>query len=306
MRNLSISIALIITITYLIPLVCQAQEGFTENNHIAITATDYAFEAPDAISSGWSKIQFRNEGQDTHLLLFSKLPEGKSIDDYLTEAGNPYNEVWYQLRDRKITPKEAGKLISEQVPKWFWDVQFVGGAGLVTPGGVTEITVKLSPGNYVIECYAKTKDGEIHFMEGMARPLLVTDKTSDVSPPTEDIQLTISNYDMSVEGNISPGKRTVKVDVTEMPEQGIGHNVHVVRLEPEADKQKLVEWMNWFSPEGLRTPTPDHVSFIGGMHVLPVDNMGYFTVDLQPGRYLFVSGLTAHLGVMKEVTINQQ
>lgn len=45
----------------------------------------------------------------------------------------------------------------------------------------------------------------------------------------------------------------------------------------------------------LRSPSPDQATFIGGMRFLPVNNPGFFTVDLQLGRYLFVTGPTARL-----------
>jgi hypothetical protein len=38
---------------------------------------------------------------------------------------------------------------------------------------------------------------------------------------------------------------------------------------------------------------------------MPVGSTGYFTADLRPGRYLFVSEYTGHMGVAQEVNIGQ-
>jgi hypothetical protein len=305
MKNSYVFIPLVIALVGVIPSKTPAQDSARQDDHgINIIAEDYSFEAPNEIPSGWSNIQFSNKGQEPHLLLFSRLPEGKTVDDYLSEAGVPFNEIWYQLRDGEITPPQFGESLGREMPAWFFEVQFLGGVGLVMPDGVAEITVNLPPGNYAIECYAKTGNGEIHFMEGMARPLRVTEKKSGIHPPKEDLLVTIRNDQMNIEGDFTPGKRTVKVLVEEPPpKQAFGQNVHVVQLDREADIEEVVQWFNWYTPTGLRSPSPDQATFIGGMHFLPVNNPGFFTVDLQPGRYLFVSGPTARLGVLKEIII---
>lgn len=274
----------------------------TESEVVEIIASDYAFEAPEEIQSGWTKIRFINEGEQFHLLLFSRMPVGKNIDNYLTEAGIPYNKLWYLIRDGKATPEKM-KESMEEIPDWFNEVKFMGGAGLVMPGGEAETTINLPPGYYVLECYAKTEEGEIHFMEGMARPILVTDSSSGVLPPKADIFVTIENDNMKVQGDLTSGKQVVEVNVAEKPDNALGHNVHLARLEPGVNLQEVVQWMNWFSPNGLRSPSPANVTFIGGMHFLPINSIGYFTIDFSPGRYLFISGPTAHQGVMKEITI---
>ncbi|MGM0531871.1 MAG: hypothetical protein ACQER7_11020 [Bacteroidota bacterium] len=285
------------------PSMAQGSE-YHDEHMVNVIAEDYSFEAPDEIPSGWSNIRFSNKGQEPHLLLFSRLPEGKTVDDYLSEAGPPFNEIWYQLRNGEIKPEQISESLVREMPAWFFEVQFLGGVGLVMPDSVAETTVNLSPGDYAIECYSKTEDGEIHFMEGMARPIKVKEKKSGNKPPEEDLLVTIKSDQMNIEGDFIPGKQTVKVLVEEEPpKQAFGQNVHVVHLEQEADIEEIVKWFNWYTPTGLRSPSPDQATFIGGMHFLPVDRPGFFKVDLKPGRYLFVSGPTARFGVFKEIII---
>jgi len=304
MKNIFSLILLSVALIGLIYSPVLAQDSGNDDHMVNIIAEDYSFEAPDEIPSGWSNVQFSNMGQEPHLLLFSRLPEGKTVDDYLSEAGVPFNEVWYQLRNGEITAQQFGESLGREMPAWFFDVQFLGGIGLVMPDSTAEATVNLPPGSYAIECYARTEDGEIHFMEGMARPLKVTEENSGMQPPKEDLLVTITSNHMNIEGDFTSGKQTIKVLLEEEPPpQAFGQNVHVVHLEPEADLEEVVQWFNYYTPTGLRSPSPDQATFIGGMHMLPVNRAGFFRVDLQPGRYLFVSGPTAHLGVLKEIII---
>lgn len=305
MKNIFVFILFSMALVGVIYSPSMAQDSETHNNNVVnVIAEDYSFDAPDEIPSGWSNIRFNNKGQEPHLLLFSRLPGGKSVDDYLSEAGVPFNKVWYQLRSGEITAQQIGESLGREMPAWFFDVQFLGGVGLVMPDSVAKATVNLPPGNYAIECYLKTEDGEIHFMEGMARPLKVTEKNSGIQPPKEDLLVTVKNDQMNIEGDFTSGKHTVKVLVEEEPPpQAFGQNVHVLHLEQEADIEEVVQWFNWYTPTGMSSPSPEQATFMGGMHFLPVNRPGFFTVDLQPGRYLFVSGPTARLGVLEEIII---
>lgn len=268
---------------------------------IEITATDYAFRAPDEIPSGWTTIQFTNEGEEPHFVFLSRLPDGKTIDDYETDLSMAFNEVWYSVRDDGVTQENAMAMLGESLPEWFPTLQFIGGPGFASPGHLSETTLRLEPGRYVLECYVKTEDGEFHYMEGMLRPLTVTEDVTPGSQPESDIRVTLSNYEMTVEGTLSPGRHTISVHAAQNPEQGFGHSAHLARLDRQTDVQEIVRWMNALGIDGLRSPAP--AEFLGGVHMMPTGNTGYFTADLTPGRYLFISEATAHQGMHHEFTV---
>lgn len=268
---------------------------------VEITATDFAFRAPSEIPSGWTNLHFKNEGEETHFVFLARLPDGKTIDDYETELGKPFSDVWQAIMNGEITQEEAGARIGEGLPEWFSALEFVGGPGLMTPLRTSETMLYLEPGNYTIECYLKTEDGKLHYMEGMLRPLTVTDDVSSVSPPEEDIRVTLSNYEMAVEGDLTPGTRTIAVHIEENPEQGFGHSAHLARLDSDTNLNDLVGWMNWFGLTGLRAPAP--FDFLGGANMMPTGSTTYFTAHLTPGRYAFISEVTGHKGVMHEFTV---
>ena len=60
--------------------------------------------------------------------------------------------------------------------------------------------------------------------------------------------------------------------------------------------------MQWLEPGSLMPPAP--AEFVGGVARLPADAMAYVTLDLEPGRYLFVSQYTSPQGVWEEVVVD--
>lgn len=281
------------------PAFAQAAEA-ADPGVVQITATDYAFRMPDAIPSGWTTLRFVNDAEEAHFVLMSKLPEGKSMDDY-EMLQYDFSQVWEALLSGEADQAKAYEMLGAAIPEWFPQLQFAGGPGFLAPGRVSEMTLQLEPGNYALECYMKTEDGEIHYMEGMVRPLTVTDEDSGGSPPAADIHITLSNFKMDVEGALTSGKHSISVHVKENPEEGFGHNAQLVRLDADTDVNDVVAWMDWFDVNGMRMPAP--AEFIGGVQVMPAGNTAYFTAELEPGRYGFVSEYTAHQGVLHEFTV---
>ena len=267
---------------------------------IEVTARDYAFDAPDESPSGWTTFRLKNEGKEHHFLLLQQLPDGKTLDAYLEEVAVPFDSVWHELKGG-LGKAEAGALLGQLLPGWFASVKQMGGPGLVAPGGVAQTSVKLEPGTYVMECYVKTADGVFHGMLGMVRVLTVTDDPSGAPEPEADVAITLSTYEMAIEGDAKAGEQTVAVRFEEHPEFGLGNDVHVVRLEDGTDLDVVVSWMDWMNVDGLREPAPS--SFVGGAHVMPGGHTSYFTVDLTPGRYAWIAESSADKGMVREFAI---
>lgn len=271
------------------------------DHSITIIAEDYAYQAPDQIPSGWTTIQFENHGNEDHFLLVAKVPDGKNLDDYANQIVMPFNEVWYALRDDGLEQELVFDKLMPNLPEWFAGIEFMGGTGIVPAGESSQIMLRLDPGTYILECYFKNEEGELHSVEGMLRELTVTDSYSASSPPQADISITLSNFNMDIQGDLKPGKHTFSVHLTENPEQGFGHNVHVVRVDDDVEINDLLHFINFFEVDGLRTPSP--FTFAGGMHLMPVGETAYFNTELKSGRYIFLSEYTGFLGVVKDVTV---
>ena len=265
----------------------QAAMSQADPRVVEVIAEDYAFEAPDQIPSGWTTFRLSNEGQEHHFIFLTRLPEGTTYDDYMVELGGPYEKVLKALNAGEVDKAQALGMLGPMLPAWFGSAKQMGGTGLLAPGGVAQATLNLMPGEYILECYMKTAEGEIHAMEGMARPLRVTEVSSDVAPPAADVQIRLSNYDIAAPEQITPGVHTVAVHFDEHPEAGFGHDVHLARLGEGTDVAEIVPWMDWFNVQGLRNPAP--ATFVGGTHEMPEGYTAYFTVNLSPGRYAWIS-----------------
>ena len=279
-----------------------AAESPSDAHLVEVTAVDYAFQAPAEIPSGWTTFRMKNEGQEEHFLLLNRLPNGKTFEDYQREVAAPFDSVWHSLNAGSIDKAEAGRRLGSLLPDWYLSsVKQMGGPGLVAPGGISQASAKLDPGTYVIECYVKSPDGEFHSSLGMVRPMTVTDASSGVPAPQADLEMTLSNYDIAIEEEVTPGEHTVAVHFEEHPEVGLGNDVHLVRLEHDTDVDEVVQWMGWMNLDGLQAPAP--AEFLGGTQEMPVGHTAYFTVDVEPGRYLWISESTAEMGMLKEFTV---
>ena len=96
-------------------------------NLVSLTATEYAFEAPDTIPAGWTTFRLANRGQEIHYGHIVRLEPGKTVQE-LVDA--------YAEAIRTSGPR----------PKW---VTRFGGPGGAFPGDSSSVTQYLEPGNYI-------------------------------------------------------------------------------------------------------------------------------------------------------------
>lgn len=277
-------------------------QNSNHNNHVVnIIAEDYAFEAPSEIPSGWSTFRLSNEGEETHFVFLTQLPLGKTFDHYIEEVGTHFNDAWYAVRSGELTKAKASEKLARKIPKWFSSAVRMGGLGLLEEGGTAQVTLNLEPGNYFMECYMKTADGEFHVMEGMGRPLTVTTESSGAQPPEANIEMTLSNDGIEISDDLTAGQHTIAVHFAEHPEVGPQHDIHLAMLDDQTDLSRVVQWMDWMDVDGFNTPAP--TAFKGGAQEMPKGYTAYLTVDLKPGRYAWISQLTSDQGLIKEFTV---
>jgi hypothetical protein len=267
---------------------------------VEVVARDYAFTAPASIPSGWTTFRLVNEGNEPHFFLLNRLPEGKTIEEYGAEVGATFDSVWNALASGAVDKAEAGAMLGRLLPAWYADVEQMGGVGLLAPGRTAQVTARLEPGSYVMECYIKTEDGEFHSSLGMVLPITVSTEVSDQEPPASDLDITLTNDEMLIEGEATTGEHTVAVHFREHPEAGLGNDVHLARLEDDASVEDVVPWMDWMNADGLRAPAP--ALFVGGAQEMPVGQTAYFDVVLGPGRYAWISEPGAQ-GLVREFAV---
>lgn len=256
---------------------------------INIVTNNMDFQIQDSIEAGWNTFKYDNKSEETHFFLIDKYPEGKTIEHMEKEVGPVFEKGMDLINEGK--QKEGFDAFNE-LPKWFYEVFFVGGSGLLSPKQSSLTTLKLEPGNYIIECYVKMPNGKFHSSMGMVKPLVVTKKANKNSAPIESVKIKLSSSNgISLQDTIKSGKQIFMIEFEDQKvyENFVGHDINLVMISDHADLNQLEAWMNWADPKGLITPAPEGFTFLGGVNDLPAGSKGYFEVDLLPGNYALVS-----------------
>jgi hypothetical protein len=270
---------------------------------VSIVARDFAFEVTDTLLSGWTTLEFENAGEEEHFAYLYRLPDDKTFEQLQTEALAPFGAAWFGYVSGEISRDEADERFRTEIPRWFYEMTSVGGAALTEPGGHTRVTVDLSPGTYVLECYVKTPDGTWHTQLGMQRTVVVAPAERDglAAPPEPDATMTLSNYEIALEGQVRAGSSVVEVRAIDRPDGLLPHDINLVRLEGGVGVAEVVEWMDWMESDGFRSPAPGH--WLGGMEHLSPGQAGFVHLDLEPGSYAWVSEGYGGRGMVKEFRI---
>src|SRR5258706_1989874 len=141
-------------------------------NTVHIIAKDYSFDSPATIPAGLTTLHLMDQGKEAHQAQLIKIGEGKTFEDFMAA-----------FKSMKPNPPP---------PSW---VIFDGGPNAAAPGGTSEATEILEPGNYALLCFIPSSDGVPHVMKGMAHSLVVTPSTAaPAAEPTPTSTLTLSDY----------------------------------------------------------------------------------------------------------------
>ncbi len=268
---------------------------------VDILAEEYAFTAPPTFPSGWVTLRFDNQGEEPHFVSIIELPEGTTFDDYASQVAAPFNDLYAQYRAGELDQATFLEQLGAAVPEWIFTARRAGGPGFTSSGVISETTIQLEPGNYIIECYVRAlNDGDtFHGAHGMLRPLIVGEDSSDLTAPEADVDITLANYTLEVEGDLSVGRHVARVRVEENPEGLIFHNVHLVKLDGDVTVEAVATWLNWV--DEMLPPAP--AEFLGGAGQASAGSESYLAFDLTPGRYAWVSELHGLKGMVHEFIV---
>jgi len=267
---------------------------------VEVKAQDFRFEVVDSIPSGWTTFQFKNMGHAEHFFLLNLLPDSISFETYHTQVTRPFDIVFDSLKAGK-SKTEAITMLIEKIPSWYFtSVKAMGGSGIISKGRTSQTTIKLVPGTYAMECYIKEK-GVFHTALGMIRPITVTNEVSDLQPPEANMDLTLTNFKIESKGEVHSGINTIAVHFNEQPKVGLGNDIQVIKTDGTTDIDSVISWLDWMNVKGLESPAP--VEFLGGTQEMPVGYTSYFTLDLKPGNYAWISESSAAKGMINNFTV---
>jgi hypothetical protein len=268
------------------PAANTSQGSFDPATHVAVVhAKDFAFDAPDSISAGWTTFHLVNDGPNLHHVQIVRLDSGKTAADFGAAM---------EASAKNHTPP----------PSW---LVFAGGPNAPNPKSEADAMINMQPGNYVLICFVDIPDHVPHFTKGMVRPLKVTAASgAPAAEPTADLTVTLADYAFTTEGAPTAGKHTIKV-VNKGPQP---HELELVRFAPGKTMKDANEYMEKAYAGKADGPPPFEA--LGGIASEIPGTTEYFTTDLTPGNYAFLCFVPdakdgkAHLehGMIKEFKIS--
>lgn len=278
------------------------------------------------IEPGWTTFRFTNASPDDHFFLIWQVPEeGVAAAE---AAGEPLLEHWFQgvtapFQDA-FDPYIDGEIEYEAFvdnlvasisgkASWFFDpgITPMGGPGLTAAGNISETTVHLEAGEYIVECYVRDEDDVFHSYIGMLAHLTVTGEPSDAEEPEPTAELHISSTEgIRVDRELGPGDHIIGIHFEDQTTYGNmgGHNVHLVKLADKDDEALLDDlsvWMDWREDGGLVVRAPQGAEFVGGTMEMTGGSKAYFHVRLEAGDHAWIAEIpdpAAH-GMLKTFTV---
>jgi hypothetical protein len=251
--KLSIITILLALALILLVSACQGAQA-AQVNEVTFTAHDNSFSGPETIPAGWIRLRLINEGPDLYHIQLVKLSGDKTGEALIAS-----------LHENPMMPA--------------WAKQY-GGPNPPIPGQSSEAVVKLEPGNYVIIDWVPDQTGTPHFAHGMVKALTVTpSKGGEGVEPQADVSLDMLDFSYSLSKPLTTGQHTLQVN-------NKGQQPHEVFLARLAPGKGVDEFLASLAP-GSPAEAIDWQA-LGGISVIEPGTHSYFSVDLEPGKYVVI------------------
>ena len=245
-------------------------------NVVHLTASEYAFQAPDTIQARWTTFRMANHGQEVHYGHIVQLDSGRTVQQ-LIDA--------YAEAIRTSGPR----------PKW---VTRFGGPGGVAPGDSSSVTQYLEPGSYVWICPVEDDRGNPHFGKGEFKSFAIRASgganADRGAAPEASVVIRLKDFSFDFDAPAS-GRHTVRVENAGVEP----HDLVLMKLAPAKTADDIVTWMN---PERARRPdqagepAPSLESLgtgAGGIAAIAPGMEVFFDADFTPGEYVLICMATA-------------
>lgn len=224
-------------------------------NVVTVVTHEYAYTMPDTIPAGLTTFVLRDEGKEEHHMTLLKVDSGKTLADV-------FNAL-------KAGPEATP-------PRWLLPV---GGPNAPAPGGTSNATLELTPGNYVAICMIPAADKAPHFVHGMVKWIVVTPSSAKPAPmPAADLTLTLTDYDFTMSKPLTSGHHRIAITNTSAQP----HELVISRYDEGQGNAEFVKWA--YDPQGK--PMPGHA--MGGATALLPGHTVIIDETFPPGRYGFV------------------
>lgn len=249
----------------------------TSANVVTVTASDFAFAAPDTIPAGLTTLKLENHGQEVHQLVLIRIDSGKTMADLAGMMKNP----------------------NAPIPGW---VTFPLGVGGITPTDSANSTATLPAGHYAMVCFLPSPDGTPHVAKGMVRQIEIVASAAAVAPePAPDLVITMKDYTWELSAPPTAGTHIMRVE-------NVGPQLHEIQMFQMAPGKSAKDLMGWI--QTMKGPPPGKP--VGGYAGLAPGLHGFFTTTFAPGMYVFLCYVPdkkdnkPHMmhGMVKEITVS--
>ena len=264
-------------------------------NVISLTATEYAFAAPDTLPAGWTTFRLANHGEEVHYGHMVQLEAGRTVQE-LVDA--------YAEAIRTSGPR----------PKWM--TRF-GGPGGAAPGDSSSVTQYLEPGPYVWICPIEDSVGTPHFAMGEFKPFVVhaagPGSADRAAAPEAGMVVRLMDYSFAIDLPLQAGRHMIRVENAGVEP----HDLVLMKLAPGKTVEDVRRWMN---PERARRsddagePEPslaDLGNVAGGIAAIAPGMQSFFEADFTAGEYVLICMATApdgrsHIehGMIRQITVH--
>ena len=221
---------------------------------VTFTAANNAYEGPDTIPGGLTRIEFVNTDDKEHTLWLVKRDEGKTFDDVLG--------IFMALGS------------DPEFPEWaVWH-----GGVAAEPGETHAYTIDLTPGDYTVYSFSANADGVPEMFTGMSTDLTVTEaEETGATPPEADLRAEMVDYSFVVEGAPTAGSVIVELTNTGMEP----HEAYVNKLDEGISVQDAMNFM--MAGENADGSPP--FTTVGGLAPMSNGLTAWYEMELESGEY---------------------
>jgi hypothetical protein len=240
--------------------------GAASSNTLTVKAGEYTYQVSGSPKSGWTQINFQNDGTEYHMLVIASLKPGVTLKQVKAAVTS---------EDQSAFDPLAGK------------GQVVSTPTLLGPGEQTTVIAKLPAGHYALMCFIPAPDGQSHAAHGMVKILDVSSAKSGLTPPKDGlVPVTITDDAVTVPSSGVPGHGWAKITNG----GSVTRDLTLARfLSPSATFEEGTAYFNQFFQSGKLPDGPAPAALAGGVTGIPAGGTGYFQLNLKPGRFVFIS-----------------
>jgi uncharacterized cupredoxin-like copper-binding protein len=247
----------------------QATPAEGDYPELVIVATEYAFDLPTTVESGFTRLTLDNQGAMDHHAMFMRVNDDASVED-----------VQAALMEPAFDPVFA---VSASI-----------GGPSAAPGASGSVIADLLPGQYVLICAIPDDAGVPHYALGMQAVLEVTEGASTSAAPAAVAKVEL--MEMMFHGlgaEVAAGPQ-----VWEVANVGAAiHEMIVLQMAPGITFDQVQE-MILTPPEATpmdhaeeATPAemgPPPVMSVGGVAPMNPEFTNYALFDFAPGEYFMI------------------